>query len=32
MVRGDADRAEVLRRENMRSARSYLERYQKYIL
>jgi DNA-binding GntR family transcriptional regulator len=32
MVRGDADRAEVLRRENMRSAKAYLERYQKYIL
>ena len=27
-----ANRAEVLRRENMRSARAYLERYQKYIL
>jgi DNA-binding GntR family transcriptional regulator len=32
MVRGDADEAERLRRENMRSAKSYLERYQKYIL
>ncbi|MCA3227790.1 MAG: GntR family transcriptional regulator [Burkholderiales bacterium] len=32
MVRGDADGAERLRRENMRSAKSYLERYQKYIL
>lgn len=32
MCRGDADQAEVLRRENMRSAKAYLERYQKYIL
>jgi len=32
MVKGDADRAEALRRENMRSAKAYLERYQKYIL
>lgn len=32
MVRGDADEAERLRRENMRSAKAYLERYQKYIL
>lgn len=32
MCRGDADEAERLRRENMRSAKAYLERYQKYIL
>lgn len=32
MVRGDADEAERLRRENMRSAKSDLERYKKYIL
>jgi len=32
MLRGDADEAERLRRENMRSAKAYLERYQKYIL
>ncbi|MCU0949605.1 MAG: GntR family transcriptional regulator [Burkholderiaceae bacterium] len=32
MRRGDADEAERLRRANMRSARAYLERYQKYVL
>ncbi len=32
MVAGDADRAEALRRANMRSARTFFERYQKYIL
>lgn len=32
MVAGDADRAEALRRANMRSARAFFERYQKYIL
>jgi DNA-binding GntR family transcriptional regulator len=32
MVAGDADRAEALRRQNMRSARTFFERYQKYIL
>jgi DNA-binding GntR family transcriptional regulator len=32
MCRGDADEAERLRRANMRSAKAYLERYQKYIL
>jgi DNA-binding GntR family transcriptional regulator len=32
MRRGDADEAERLRRANMRSARAFLERYQKYVL
>ncbi len=32
MRRGDADGAEALRRANMRSARAFLERYQKYVL
>lgn len=32
MVAGDALHAEQLRRENMRSARAFFERYQKYIL
>lgn len=32
MCRGDADEAERLRRLNMRSAKAYLDRYQKYIL
>lgn len=32
MRRGDADEAERLRRANMRSARAYLERYQRYVL
>lgn len=32
MVAGEADRAEQLRRENMRSAREFFDRYQKYIL
>jgi DNA-binding GntR family transcriptional regulator len=32
MCRGDADEAERLRRANMRSARAFLERYQKYVL
>jgi len=32
MRRGDADEAERLRRANLRSARAYLERYQKYVL
>ena len=32
MVAGDANRAEQLRRENMRSAREFFDRYQKYIL
>ena len=32
MRRGDAEEAERLRRANMRSARAYLERYQKYVL
>lgn len=32
MRRGDADEAERLRRANMRSAKAYLERYQKYVL
>ena len=32
MRRGDAEEAESLRRANMRSARAYLERYQKYVL
>lgn len=29
---GDAEAAERLRRENMRSAKTYLERYEKYVL
>jgi DNA-binding GntR family transcriptional regulator len=32
MRRGDAEEAEKLRRANMRSARAFLERYQKYVL
>lgn len=32
MRKGDADEAERLRRANLRSARAYLERYQKYVL
>jgi DNA-binding GntR family transcriptional regulator len=32
MRRGDAEEAERLRRANMRSARAFLERYQKYVL
>ncbi|HVB48938.1 MAG TPA: GntR family transcriptional regulator [Burkholderiales bacterium] len=32
MRRGDAEMAEKLRRENMRSAKSWLLRYQKYVL
>lgn len=32
MRRGDAAEAERLRRENMRSAKDYLQRYQKYVL
>lgn len=32
MRRGDAEEAEQLRRANMRSARAFLERYQKYVL
>lgn len=32
MCAGDADQAEALRRANMRSAKSVLERYQKYLL
>lgn len=32
MRRGDAEEAERLRRANLRSAREYLERYQKYVL
>lgn len=32
MVAGQHDRAEQLRRENMRSAREFFDRYQKYIL
>ncbi|MBS0320195.1 MAG: GntR family transcriptional regulator [Proteobacteria bacterium] len=32
MCSGDADKAEQLRRENMRSAKDFLERYRKYIL
>lgn len=32
MCRGDAEEAEARRRENMRSAKSYLIRYQKYVL
>ena len=32
MVAGQPDRAEQLRRENMRSAREFFDRYQKYIL
>ena len=32
MRRGDADEAERLRRTNMRSALSYVERYQKFLL
>ena len=32
MRHGDADMAEKLRRENMRSAKDWLRRYQKYIL
>ena len=32
MRRGDAEEAERLRRANLRSARLYLERYQKYVL
>lgn len=32
MRRGDAGEAERLRRANLRSARAYLERYQKYVL
>ncbi|MSQ54328.1 MAG: GntR family transcriptional regulator [Betaproteobacteria bacterium] len=32
MRHGDADEAERLRRANLRSARAYLERYQKYVL
>lgn len=32
MRRGDADEAERLRRENMRSAKEYLKRYQSFVL
>lgn len=32
MRRGDADAAEALRRENMRSAKAWLQRFQKYVL
>jgi DNA-binding GntR family transcriptional regulator len=32
MRRGDAEAAENLRRENMRSAKAFLQRYQKYVL
>jgi DNA-binding GntR family transcriptional regulator len=32
MCRGDADEAERLRRETLRSAKSFIDRYQKYIL
>lgn len=32
MRRGDAEAAERLRRENMRSAKAYLQRYEKYVL
>lgn len=32
MRRGDADEAERLRRENMRSAKDYLKRYQSFVL
>jgi len=32
MVRGDADEAERLRRQGLRSARAHLEKFQKYIL
>lgn len=32
MRRGDAQRAEELRRQNMRSAKAWLQRYQKYLL
>ena len=32
MCAGNADQAEALRRDNMRSAKSVLERYQKYLL
>lgn len=32
MRKGDAGAAETLRRENMRSAKEYLQRYEKYVL
>jgi DNA-binding GntR family transcriptional regulator len=32
MAAGDADRAERLRRETMRSAKAALERYRHYVL
>ncbi len=32
MVRGDADEAERLRREGLRNAKAYLERYQAFVL
>jgi DNA-binding GntR family transcriptional regulator len=32
MRRGDAREAEELKRQNMRSAKAYLQRYQKYVL
>ena len=32
MRRGDAPAAEELRRENMRSAKAFLQRYEKYVL
>ena len=32
MRRGDAAEAERLRRANMRSAKAYLQRYQKFVL
>ena len=32
MNRGDADAAEALRRENMRSAKACLQNFQKYVL
>jgi len=32
MVRGDADQAEALRRQGLRSAKAHLDKFQKYIL
>ena len=32
MRSGDADRAEMLKRENIRSAQEWFQKYQKYLL
>jgi hypothetical protein len=32
MRAGDADRAEQLKRENIRSAREWFQKYQKYLI